>query len=272
MSRWSDAATWVGDGLRREVFFFPSGGELLYGSLFAATEPSRRYGVLACNSWGVEADRSEPLLRSVSLETARRGGAGMVFHYPGYGDSHGDLAGLDLDDLSRAVVDAAAEAERRCPGFTWVLAGFMFGASVAALARRRLPGEPLLLVQPALRPGEYFRRLSQSSRPLAPGSAPREMMEADSDPSMAYGYPIPHRIAEQGAGADAAVAAALGEYAGRGAVVSHAKPQQPDFAPQRFERVEAPGTWRFGSQNNPRLAKATTEWLDRFAQGGETGG
>jgi cytochrome P450 family 135 len=265
-ARWSDAATWSGDGLRREVFFFDAGGVELYGSLYVAAEPSRPFGVIACQSWGVEADRTDPLVRAVALGMARLGGAGLVFHYPGYGDSFGDLAEADLTVLVDAAVGAAAEGARRCPGLDWILAGFMFGASVACLARQRRVTKRLLLVQPELRPGAYMRRLTKSSEPLAPGPSPRQMMEVGSVPGMTYGYPISRRILDRGDEADAAVAAALAGFDGEGAFVRHLEPEdtQGDGAvPERLERIGVPGVWRFGTQNHPALAEASIEWLDR---------
>ena len=261
--RWSDAGVWTGDGLRREVFFFDSGGPRLYGSLYSAAEPSRPFGVVACGSWGVEADRSDPLLRSVALAMARLGGAALVFHYPGYGDSFGDLADLDLADLERAAVAAVAEAGRRIPGIEWILAGFMFGASVACLARRRALVETLLLVQPELRPGAYVRRLAERRRRLAPGPSPREMMKVGTAPDMAYGYPVPQRIAERADEADEAVGLALRGFAGDGSVVHHVTADALPPMPPRIEQINVPGTWRFGSENHPALAAAAAEWLER---------
>lgn len=251
MSRGGDSGTWEGEGLRREVFFFCSRGVRLYGSLYAATEVSRPFGVVACNSWGVEADRCDPLQREVALAMARLGGAGLVFHYPGYADSYGDLAGLSLADLSEAASDAVAEASRRCPDVAWALAGFMLGASVACLAQREAGVEPLLLVQPALSPASYFQRLVAKA----------------GEGGMAYGYPNPSGITEHGDEADAAISSALEAFAGEGAIVSHLEPSGPEAAPERFEHVGVPGTWRFGSQNNPKLAAATVEWLDGRTRG-----
>jgi alpha/beta superfamily hydrolase len=267
MSRWRDASTWTGDGLRREVFFFHSGGRELYGSLYASTAPSRPFGVVACGSWGVEADRTDPLVRSVALSMARLGGAGLVFHYPGYGDSYGDLAEVGLADLNEAAVDAVEEASRRRPGVAWILAGFMLGAAVACLAQRRAGVERLLLVQPALRPGAYFGRLAGGA-PLAIGNgASGETMTVDAAMGMAYGYPIPARIADRAAEADAAVDAALAAFAGEGAVVGQASHDGQDSTPAGFERVEAPGRWRFGSREHPGLGAAAVEWLDRRTRG-----
>ncbi|HMJ73589.1 MAG TPA: hypothetical protein VK471_09525 [Solirubrobacterales bacterium] len=264
MSRWSDAGAWVGDGLRREVFFFRSGRVDLYGSLYAAAEPSLPIGLVACGSWGIEADRTEPLMRSVALATARLGGAAFVFHYPGYGDSYGGLADLTLVDLGGAAADAVAEASRRYPDLAWSLAGYMFGASVACLALQYSAARLLLLVQPALRPSAYFARLTENRRSLAPGSGlVNETIEAGTAPGMAYGYPVPRHIVEHGEEADAAVAAALAAFPGEGAIVRHQRPVETDAGPPGFEQVEVAGAWRFGSQNNPKLAAATAEWLDR---------
>jgi hypothetical protein len=256
-SGWDDAGRWVGDGLRREVFFFRSRGVDLYGSLFAATEPSRPVGLVACNSWGVEADRSDALQRSVAFAMAKLGGAGMVFHYPGYGDSYGELASVDLGDLTQAATDAVAAAAERAPGISWILAGFMVGASVASLAQRQVGTERLLLVQPALRPGTYFRWLGDHGR--------RNPLRFGIVEGMAYGYPLPRRILERAQEADAAVRSAIEEFEGEGVVIRDEAPadEAPDLAPDRFERVSVAGAWRFGSLNHPKLAAATVAWLDR---------
>lgn len=264
--RWSEAGAWEGDGLRREVFYFRSAGVQLYGSLYAALEISRPFGVVCCNSWGVEADRSDPLQRSVALAMAELGGAGFVFHYPGYGDSFGGMSESSLADLADAARDAIEEANRRCPNMDWMFAGFMLGASVACLAQRSKDGK-MLLVQPELRPGAYFQRLAAASEPLAPGPSPRQMMEVGTARGMSYGYPIPHRVLDCADESDAAVASALAAFGGEGAVVRHLKPEEVEGrVPDRFERIGVPGVWRFGSQNHPALATAAAEWLDRHTR------
>jgi hypothetical protein len=138
----------------------------------------------------------------------------------------------------------------------------MLGASVACLAQRRT-GADLLLVQPELRPGAYFRGLAKTTEPLAPGPSPRQMMEASVAPGMAYGYPVPRRIVERAEEADSAVGSALAAYSGNGAIIRHERPELVEPASERFEQVEVPGAWRFGTQNHPALAAACAEWLDR---------
>ncbi len=261
---WSRDGIWVGDGLRREVFFFRSDGVDLYGSLYAADEPSLPFGLVACNSWGVEADRCDPLQRSVAIAMAQRGGAGMVFHYPGYGDSFGDLAALDMADLARAAEDALTEASRRCPGLRWVLAGFALGAAVACLAQRQADAGPLLLVQPELSPAAYFERLATATRPLAPGPTPLHMLEVGEFPDMAYGYPVARRILDRGEETTEEVDAALASFKGEGAVVRHSRPAATRRLPRNLRRITVPGIWRFGTQNHPRLADAAIDWLQEL--------
>lgn len=254
--RQDDTGTWVGDGLRREAFFFGFGGGHLYGSLYAAassTPPPT--GAVLVNSWGFEGNQSDRTLHAIALATARAGGAGLIFHYPGFGDSPGDLAEATVEDLVGAAVEALAEGARRLPQTRWELAGTMLGASIASLAAQRAGTERLLLIQPDLRPSRYFARLERSAR--------RAALRVPARAGNAYGYPLPRQILAAGTEVDAAVAEALGGFAGEGAVVRYAEPARDDLVPERFEDVVLPGRWRFGSRQKPALAKAATDWLQR---------
>lgn len=248
--------------MRREAFFFSSRGVELFGSLYVATEPTHPVGIVACNSWGVEADRCDHVLRKACIELAQRGGAGLFFNYPGYGDSYGDLATVDMSDLSAAAVDAVEQATRRCQDVGWVLAGCMLGAAVASLAQADAGTEAVLLVQPSLRPGEYFRRLAERSETLAPGLLAPKATEAGG-PKLAYGYPLPRRILDNADAADAEVVAALERFTGEGAVIHYEASDLEDVAPSRFRRISVPGTWRFGSYGHPKLTRASVEWLEQ---------
>lgn len=245
---------WTGEKLRREAFFFSSGGDELYGSLYAppAGEPS--LGVVFCNSWGFEGNQASRIAHWASYGLALAGGAGLVFHYPGFGDSHGDPRDATLDRLAEAAAGARAEAARRHPETLWVPAGLMLGGSIAALAVDRGPAaDHLLLVQPALRPSRYFARLERASR--------RSTGELPPASGHAYGYPLGPRLLESAASADAEVEAALARFSGEGTIVRYEAPAELDSAPERFEHVTAPGTWRFGKEEIPELIKATSTWL-----------
>jgi alpha/beta superfamily hydrolase len=253
--RWGETGSWTGDGLRREAFFFRSGGEQLYGSLYAAASPSTSAAVAVCNSWGFEANQSDPTVHRLALAMARAGGAALIFHYPGFGDSLGELAEATMETLADAAVDAVDEGSRRLPRASWTLAGLMLGASVASLAARRAGAERLLLVQPTLEPSRYFARLERSARRAAARVPARK--------DNAYGYPLPRRILAAGSEADAAVAEALAAFSGPGAVVRYAEPPRSELVPDSFDDVVLPGAWRFGSKQKPELARKAGDWLRR---------
>jgi hypothetical protein len=253
--RWADAATWSGDGIAREVFFFRSGAVDLYGSVYAAERPLP-LGVVICNSWGYEANLASRIVHPVSIGVAQAGGVALSFHYPGFGDSEGDFAATTIDAMAHAAQDAVREASRRHPATRWVLVGLMFGASIAAIATAREPGiDRLLLVQPALRPGAYFGRLARvAKRSLGP-PAPEPA------PGYAFGYRLTPELVESAPAADAVVEAALAGFSGEGAVVSCETPEEIVGAPERFECIRTRGSWRIGVRDMRELTAATVAWL-----------
>jgi len=251
--RWGDKGRWVGAGLRREAFFFPSRGEQIYGSLYAPASTAPVAGVAICNSWGYEGNQSDATVQQVALATARAGGAALLFHYPGFGDSHGEPAEATIDSLVDAAADAVAEASRRLAVSDWTLAGMMFGAAVATLAARRTGAERLLLVQPVLELPPYFARLERSAR--------RAGVRVPARAGNAYGYPLPRRIVDAAAAIDAQLALALAGFGGEGAVVRYAEPPRGEPLPERFEDIVLPGAWRFGARQKPELAEAVSGWL-----------
>ena len=248
--------TWDGD-IHREVFFFESGGERLYGSLYAAASPEPASGTAICNSWGYEGNQCDATTQRTALALARGGGAALIFHHPGFGDSEGEPAEATMERLAEATTDALAEARAHRPGAAWGLAGMMLGSAVASLAAARCRPSHLLLVQPALRPSRYFARLERSAR----RAAARVPARADN----AYGYPLPHRIRAAGERDDAAVVTALERYDGRGAVLRYERPPREGQIPARFEDLVLAGSWRFGARQRPELAKAAADWLSGAA-------
>jgi hypothetical protein len=250
--RWADAATWEGEGLCRKVFLFNSRGRRLYGSLYRAASLSRRDGIVICPSWGVEADRSNRLMHGLAFSIAKLGGAALIFHYPGYGDSEGDLASATMESLAAAAAAALQEAERRVPDCDWMLAGFTVGASVACLAQRATSGCNLLLLQPELCPGSYFREIARKAK--------RASFSDDLE-RLAFGYPAPQQMLDRADELNAAVKAALVEFESEGFAVAYASPGLPNLLPKSFQRVAIPGTWRFGARSQPGLHRAAIDWL-----------
>lgn len=256
MSGWDDAAVWAGDGLRREVFFFGPEDSKLYGSLYSAESPSRGDGVVVCSSWGFEADHTEHLAHCIALMMARLGGAGMVFHYPGYGDSHGgSLDDATMPALTGAAVGALGEASRRRPGLEWFPAGLMIGAAVACLAQRAsdVAADRLLLVQPSLSPSAYFASLAEHVQPVE--------LSTGRIAEMSFAYPLPRRIVDAGVETDLPVREALGAFDGEGVVVRYARPPRDELVPGRFAEVAVDGVWRFATRVYPELEHGVAEWL-----------
>jgi alpha/beta superfamily hydrolase len=256
VSSWDGQAAWTGDRVRREVFFFSGAGCELHGSLYAAagtTEASQ--GLVVCSSWGTEADRSDRLAHVLALSMAEFGGAGLVFHYPGYGDSRGELSSLTMAALADAATAAAAEAASRQRAGRWLLAGFSLGASVACLAAQRAGADGLLLVQPALAPGAYFRELERLASRVTLGTGASELV--------AFGYPLPRAILDSAAEDDASVASALREFGGTKTVVRHEAPDAAAELPADVEVVTVPGTWRFGTKDHPELTQGAVRWLEQ---------
>lgn len=256
-SAWEDFSAWTGNGLRREVFLFRSGDTDLYGSLYASDPPRRSVGLVLCCSWGMEADRSQHLVHALAAAVAQLGGAGLVFHYPGYGESEGELASVDLRDLVGAAVDAVAEGERRCPGAAWMLGGTMLGASVAALAAAGANARALLMIQPNLDPSGYFGGLFSRKR--------RGSLGADTGDRFAFGYPAPERILAAGPAGRDAVAAALAGFHGPAVVVNHEDPPLEEPLVAGFEQITVAGRWQFGGKDHPELLQGAIDWLQVFS-------
>ena len=112
--RWSDAACWEGGRYRRESFFFPSGDDRLYGSLYVATAAFRQFGVVVCPSWGMEGRFLLEWCHQLALGAADVGGASLVVQWPGPQDSGFvdrellDGAGTTDDPLAAGVLDSLA--------------------------------------------------------------------------------------------------------------------------------------------------------------------
>ncbi|MFL5515973.1 MAG: hypothetical protein ACJ8DJ_07445, partial [Gemmatimonadales bacterium] len=243
--------------VRREVFLFESGGEQLFASLYASARPSRPAGVVVCPSWGIEANRMFGLVHGLVHRAAELGGAGLVFHYPGYGDSTGRLASVTMEDLAAAAIDATADASRREPGLEWGFAGVRLGAAVAALARRTARVRQLLLVQPALDPASYFEEVLAKRR--------RATLGRDGATRFAFGYPVPEALLRVGPSITSSVSSELGSLDGENGLVVHYRTPAASWPGlERFDRITVAGRWRFGLKDYPALAGGALAALEKL--------
>jgi hypothetical protein len=251
MNPWADASRWEGYGVRREVFFFQSGTERLYGSLYAAAEPELDLRLVICTGWGHDLLHLNDLGHSLALGVSRAGGAALLFHPPGHGDSTGSMEDITIERHVAAAKDAAAEGARRVGVGGWDFAGVRIGASIAVLASDPSQARLLALIDPALDPASHFQMLQRKARRLALGR-PGELT--------LFGHPLPVRAAAELP--DPAPLEVLGRLERRAAVVRFANPRAEGI-PAGVEQIVLPGRFSTppGPKEQARLGAAAVQWI-----------
>jgi hypothetical protein len=250
-SVWASASSWTEGRPRRSACYFHSRGSELFGSLYDGAGPCR-LGVIVCSSWGFEADHARNLAHDAALAVSRHGGAAMLFHYPGYGDSCDPGEPATFETMVAAAVDAAACARDCRPDVEWSFLGLMLGASIAALASVSAGIERLLLVQPELDPEAYFANLRHRARRGTLG-----MVDAN---QLVFGYPVPVVFD----GASGWVRESLRVFRGRGTVIRYES--SAITVPDGFEEIGVPGRWSFGAKRHQELEDGLLGYLDRAAR------
>lgn len=240
---WAEAGVWAASGLRREVLFFRSAADRLYASLYAS-DPPRSLGVVICPSWGVDMVRGQSLAHAVARGVARSGGAGLVFHWPGHGDSEGLPETATMPRLRDAALDAMSTARRLTPG-SWGLVGIGAGAHPATEAAGGEGIPVLLLLQPAVDLAAHFSRAQRATGGASPG--------------WALGHPLPTPVRSSAAASD--LGNAMSRVRGRRGVIRYAAPE-PEPGPSGADVFTVPGDWRReAARGHPRLAAAALAWL-----------
>jgi exosortase A-associated hydrolase 2 len=131
-----------------EPFFFRSGRRNLFG-LWQGTPASPRAALLYCHPFGEEKKSAHRAFVETAFCLSREGVATLRFDMTGCGDSDGDFSEARLSDWFEDIVAAWAYLNRRAPGVCHILLGLRVGASLAALACRRMAGvSALVLWQP----------------------------------------------------------------------------------------------------------------------------
>jgi alpha-beta hydrolase superfamily lysophospholipase len=213
------------DGLRREAFFFRSGDDSLYGSMYVASPALVSAGVVICPGWGWEHNAMIDGAHRLAMGQARRGGAAMLLHWPGHGDSGGDPEEATIERLVEATVAAVATAIARIPEVSWRLVGIRLGAAAAVLAADSVDVGGLLLVQPALDPEHWFTELERMA-----GQAG----------GWFGGFPLSPAV--RASARSISVEGALRRFDGKGAAARYIAP--PVTLPPRFVTRSVPGQWR----------------------------
>jgi hypothetical protein len=252
MNPWASLSLWQGDGVRRELFNFNSGPDELYGSLYAAMEPERDLRLVICPGWGFDFFQMNDLMHALALGIARLGGAAVLFHPPGHGDSRGSIEDLTIDRNVAAALDAAGEAGRRLGGDAWDFGGIRIGAAVAALAADSAGGRLLPLIDPVLDLATHFEAITRRAKRLSLGRT---------DVLSLFGHPLPKRaMAELPGRSPKQVVAAFG---GLAATLHFAGDVVEDGLGERVEDVAVPGAFSNPAklQEQETLADAALQWI-----------
>jgi hypothetical protein len=248
-----------GSALEQEVFFFHSGPDRIYGTLFAGAQAGDLPGMVVCPSWGFETYRLRDASYTLARRIAERGGAGFVFDWVGHGDSSGEPEDATLDRMIDVAGDALRHATGLRPSLDWGLTGIRLGACVAADVAARAGAKALLMLQPSLDPVAHFEEIRRAVRRASLGRVP--------DERWAFGSPLPD-VATWGVSNGAT--RALEQFDGRLAAVRFTKPPGAPL-PAGVEEIRVDGAWRTGLSGAARrdllpLLDAATAWLERDAR------
>jgi hypothetical protein len=258
MNPWKDASSWEGDGLRREVFLFDSGPDRLYGSLYAASPLRLDVRLVICIGWGHDMLQLNDLGHELALGISEGGGAALLFHPAGHGDSSGSIGDVTVQGVVAAALDAAAEGARILGPGAWDFAGIRIGASVAALAAARAGGRMLPLILPALDLPAHFHELRRRAKRLSLG---REGIP------MLFGHPLPERADQELP--QPSPSEALSSFGGRAVAIRFSSvPAEP--LPAGVEEIVLPGKLSTppGPKEQARLADAAAQWVTSQAMVG----
>ena len=145
-------------GVRREAELFGSPGSRILG-LTSLPAGSARAGVVICSPVFKEARtnyRREVLL---SLALARAGIAAQRFQYRGTGNSDGDPFLVTFETMCEDAGAATARLMEKAGVESVAFMGTRLGAMVAATAAAGFERSPLVLWDPILESGSYFKEM-----------------------------------------------------------------------------------------------------------------
>jgi pimeloyl-ACP methyl ester carboxylesterase len=176
-------ASHVSEGVEERAYLFDSGGERCFGLLHLPTAGPQDTGYAVCHSYGDEFQNLRRTERAVARALASRGFPVLRFDRRGFGDSDGSLAEATLE-RQLGDVRAALSHLARATGVTHLgLAGARFGGLVAGLVAREGDTDRLILMNPAVRGGQYLNqlikqtRITQLSTAGAPPRSLRDLMD-----------------------------------------------------------------------------------------------
>lgn len=249
---------------------------------------SVQMGVVICCSLLVEQltnYRHEVLL---ARALASRGFAVQRFHYRGTGHSEGEEAEISLDTMAADALGAAAWLQSRTGAQQLAFMGTRWGALVAAMVAREHPGGPLVLWDPIVDGGRYFRELirgrlvREMKDPRAAAGAGSWKDELDQKGRIdILGYPLHRSLYDSGRTvrldrflAERTAPALLVQLGRRDAVRADYASLQETLAKGGalldIRSIREEPAWFFPGhvmKSSDRLVRITSEWLLRVSGG-----
>jgi len=154
------------------AFFFGDSQAHLLGCLHEpAPALDRSHGVVLCPPIGQEHIRTHWAMRQVALALAKVGFHCLRFDWFGVGDSAGSLAEASLQRWQENAVLAAQELRDVARVRRISLVGLRLGATIAAMAAKRIAPVTLVLWDPILDGAQYVADLRSLHETLASDSA-----------------------------------------------------------------------------------------------------
>lgn len=232
------------DGITERALRIAVDGEYCF-ALLTAPSSLNATGFVVCHSYGIEFLTYRRVERAVARSLAVMGYPVLAIHCRGYGDSTGSLARATLQ-AHLEDIDAGFDALSKETGTSSAgLIGAGFGGLIAGLAARSRAVERLLLMNPALSGGSYFRgmfremRMVQVANGDGAGTDPLDALRREEMIDV-LGYPVYRHLFEALAGED--LSTNVGTFAGRVLAVHVAKRQSFPRSWHAFRtQVEANG-------------------------------
>jgi pimeloyl-ACP methyl ester carboxylesterase len=161
-----------------EVGFFDTGLQRVFGVLHRPMGPAAG-GLVICPSIYAEFTAGYGIDVSLARALAARGLAVQRFHYRGAGHSDGEADEMSFESMREDALVAADRLVDRTAAGGLAFLGTRFGGLVAASAAAEYPTCPLVLIEPTLEAGRFFRDAWRAAliRDVKEGSAPRAQGE-----------------------------------------------------------------------------------------------
>lgn len=138
-------------------FFFTSGESNLFGTIFLPQKVTRNEKVILCHPFAEEKKCSQAILVNIARNLSELGYPVFLFDFYGCGDSDGELEDASLSLWIDNTISAVCFMNEQFENSRLILGGIRLGGFIALKTAERLNNNvKLLLIEPILKPSEYF--------------------------------------------------------------------------------------------------------------------